>query len=73
MKRLELDRETAAAICEMHAEMGTWDRNGGPAEVEVQATLELLQGIGDLPKTLKPGDVADLSYIGEVLDKIGRE
>lgn len=73
MKRLQLDRETAAAIGGMHKENGTWDGNGGPEEGEVGATLELLQGIGDLPKGLKPEDVADLSYLREVLDEIGRK
>lgn len=73
MKRLDMDREAAVAISDMHIAMPTWDRNGGPREEEVRSTIEVLQGIGDLPRGVAPADLADLSYLKEVLDRIGRE
>ncbi len=73
VKRLALDRATAEAVSQAHLRMGTWDANGGPTAREVQSTIDLLTKMASLPRGLKASAVADLSYLNEVLDEIGRQ
>jgi NitT/TauT family transport system substrate-binding protein len=71
VKRLGLDRATAEAVSQAHLRMAIWDPNGGPATQDVQGTIDLLTEMASLPRGLRASDVADLSYLNEVLDEIG--
>ena len=73
VKRLALDRATAEAVGQAHLRMAIWDTNGGPTVQNVQGTIDFLTEAASLPRGLKASDVADLSYLNEVLDEIGRQ
>lgn len=73
VKRLALDRATAEAVSQAHLRMAIWDANGGLTARNVQGTVDFMTEIGSLPRGPKASDVADLSYLNEVLDEIGRQ
>jgi ABC-type nitrate/sulfonate/bicarbonate transport system substrate-binding protein len=72
VKRLALDPATAKAVGESHLQMKIWDANGGLTVESIQHTLDFLSNIGVLQAGLKVEDVADLSYLKNVLDEMGR-
>jgi ABC-type nitrate/sulfonate/bicarbonate transport system substrate-binding protein len=73
VRRLGLDRATAEAVSRAHLSMAIWDANGGPTTHDVQKTIDLMTEMAVLPRGLRVSDVADLSYLNEVLDEIGRQ
>lgn len=52
---------------------GTWDGNGGLTVERVQSTIDFLTEIGSLKTGQTAADVADLSYLEQVLRAIGRQ
>lgn len=71
----EASGEFGEAIAEAYVEAGIFDPNGGLTEEGVEYTLEFFgpDGTGATTTELSPDEVADLSYLQDVLDEIGRE
>ena len=55
-----------------HLKNRLWVVNGGLTEEKIQATIDLLVDLEKLPQGLSVTDVADLSYLSEVLADMGR-
>ena len=72
VKRLSLDRATAVEIADAHLDREIWDVNGGLTRENVQATIDLLFDEDAIPSRLAVGDVAELSYLRDVLAEIGQ-
>ncbi|MCL4486748.1 MAG: ABC transporter substrate-binding protein [Chloroflexi bacterium] len=73
VKRLGIDPEVAKQAGEIQFGYNTWDRNGGLTAENIQSTLDFLGKIDPTLNGLHTQDVADLSYLSEVLDEIGRK
>jgi NitT/TauT family transport system substrate-binding protein len=72
-ERLEVEPELLPEIIQAHLDINTWDVNGGVTEEGVLYSLEFYTSAGNLEPGLATTDVADLSYLEEVLDEMGRE
>jgi ABC-type nitrate/sulfonate/bicarbonate transport system substrate-binding protein len=73
VKRLNMDPATAKSTGDAWLKLGIWDPNGGLTSQNIQYTLDFLKGMNALPATLKVYDIADLTYLDAVLNKIGRK
>jgi ABC-type nitrate/sulfonate/bicarbonate transport system substrate-binding protein len=72
-RRLAVDPEFLPRFVTAHAELDMWDVNGGLEAESVQYSLDFFTDAGKLDAGLTVDDVADLSYLNQVLDEIGRE
>jgi ABC-type nitrate/sulfonate/bicarbonate transport system substrate-binding protein len=71
--RLAIDPEVLPQFVAAHCELDIWDVNGGLDEQSVEYSLEFFTTAGKLDAGLTADDVADLVYLNQVLDEIGRE
>jgi ABC-type nitrate/sulfonate/bicarbonate transport system substrate-binding protein len=71
-KRFELEPVLARASADIYLEHELWDVNGRYTYELVQRNIEFLESTGTLEPGLKAEDIADLSFLNEVLDEIGR-
>ncbi|MBN8730415.1 MAG: ABC transporter substrate-binding protein [Acidobacteria bacterium] len=71
MKRLSLAHAEAKQIVEGHLAGKIWDRDGGLTARKVEDTLALLTGLGLVPASLRPEDVADLAPLQSILKEPG--
>lgn len=71
MKRLSLGRAETQQIVEGHLAGKIWDRDGGLTARRVEDTLALLAGLGLVPASLRPEDVADLAPLQSILKEPG--
>lgn len=65
--------DEAQRLAEFFLERQTWDVSGEYTLETVQRTVDFLQEYGDLGPDIKAEDAADLSYLNEVWDEIGRQ
>lgn len=72
VKFLDLDAETAQTLAQAYLALGMWDPNGGLEREDVQSSLDFFTENGSLPEGLTVDGVADLSYLNQVLEEIGR-
>jgi ABC-type nitrate/sulfonate/bicarbonate transport system substrate-binding protein len=72
-KFLSLDPQSAKEIGDSYLQLKIWDANGSLTMNNVQYTIDFLTGIKSLPASLGAKDVADLSYLNDVLGEIGRK
>lgn len=73
IEQLKLDPSTAKILVDASLAAGAWDPNGALTRENVQYTLNFLQAMSAVPRTLRFEDVADLSYLDAVLAEIGRK
>lgn len=73
VKRLGADPASAKASGDAWLKLGVWDPNGGLKRENLQYTLDFLVNIKGVPAGLTVDDVADLSYLNDVLNEIGRK
>ena len=73
IEQLKVDRDTAKTLADASLAANAWDPNGALTRENVQYTLNFLQDIDAVPRTLRFEDVADLSYLDTVLAEIGRQ
>lgn len=72
-RRLDFDPEILQAIVEAYFAINAWDPNGGLTQDAVDYTVAFFAESGELDPGLTAGDVADLSYLDEVLAEMGRQ
>jgi ABC-type nitrate/sulfonate/bicarbonate transport system substrate-binding protein len=73
VKRLGADPASAKESGDAWLKLGTWDPNGGLTRESIQYTMDFLVNIKTVPAGLGVDDVADLSYLNQVLNEIGRK
>jgi NitT/TauT family transport system substrate-binding protein len=73
VKYLSRDSAQAQELAAAYISAGAWDVNGGLTRDNLGTTLEFLASSGLVPQDTKVDNVADLSYLNAVLDKIGRK
>ncbi len=73
LKHTELDRTSAEIAAETYLAQNMWDVNGGLTDSSVNNLLTLMIGTGTLPPETTPNQVADLSFLNQVLDELGRK
>jgi ABC-type nitrate/sulfonate/bicarbonate transport system substrate-binding protein len=72
VRRLSIDADTARAIGTAHLAMNIWDGDGLISPDRVQSTIDFLVKANALPAGTRQDQVADFSYLREVLADIGR-
>ncbi len=72
VQQLKVDPGTAKTLVDAYISVKAWDPNGVLTQENVQYTLDFLKGMNAVPAGLKYEDVADLSYLNDVLNEIGR-
>ena len=73
-KRLEIDPELLDSLVEAHLAVNFWDVNGGLSEEDIQYTLDFFTNVGNIEEgAVTVDDLADLSYLNEVLEEIGQQ
>ncbi|MFQ5855417.1 MAG: ABC transporter substrate-binding protein [Anaerolineae bacterium] len=72
-KWLAIDPEVLPKVVEAQFAANSWDVNGGLDEDSIQFSIDFFTNAGRLDPGLTVDDVADLSYLNEVLDEIGRQ
>jgi NitT/TauT family transport system substrate-binding protein len=60
-------------ITQAHLDINSWDANGGMTEDGVEYSLQFFVNAGKLEPGLTVADVAELSFLEEVLEEMGRE
>lgn len=73
VKYLHLDPKTAETIAQEYLALNLWDVNGGLTRGDVQYSINFFTKTKSIPEGLTVDAVADLSYLNEVLDEIGRK
>lgn len=73
VKYMKYTPDQARTIADAYLAANTWDANGGLNADSLEATLDFLSKNGKVPATVKPEDVADLSYLNDVLNDLGRK
>lgn len=73
VKFLDLDAGTAQSLARAYLTLDMWDRNGGLEREDVQSSLDFFTRTGSLPEGLTVDGVANLSYLDEVLQEMGRK
>lgn len=72
-KYLHLDSTTAETIAQAYLALNMWDPNGGLTREDVQYSLDFFTKTNSIPEGMTVDSVADLSYLRQVLDEIGRK
>jgi NitT/TauT family transport system substrate-binding protein len=72
-KWLAIDPEVLPKVVEAQFAANSWDVNGGLDEDAIQFSIDFFTNSGSLEPGLTVDGVADLSYLNEVLDEIGRQ
>lgn len=72
-KQHGFDAARAQYLADAYLQEKTWEPNGGLTPENIQLTLDLLKSIGALPPEIQVKDVANLSYLNQVLSEIGRK
>jgi NitT/TauT family transport system substrate-binding protein len=70
---LKMTPEDAKTTSDAYLAAGVWDVNGGMTNDSVQATINFFAKQKKLPATIKPEDVADLSFLNTVLKELGQQ
>ena len=68
-----IDAAVLPDMVKAYMDIAAWDINGGLPEEAVVYSLEVCQKAGSVPSSLKAADTYDLSYLNDVLKKIGRK
>lgn len=71
-RHLGMDREEAARLGGAYLAKSIWNVNGGMDRRSVAESIDLFTRMGSLPPGLNEAGVADLTYLDQVLGKIGR-
>jgi len=67
-----LDEAILDEVVEQYVEFNLFDSNGGVTESNINYTVQFFAQAGSIPLGLGVDQAADLSYLNEVLDEIGR-
>jgi hypothetical protein len=67
-----MDSGEAARLGGAYLAKGIWNVNGGMDSRSVAESIDLFTRMGSLPPGLNEANVADLNYLNQLLDKIGR-
>jgi NitT/TauT family transport system substrate-binding protein len=70
-RRLDAEPDTLPQVVEAHFAINAWDVNGGLTEDAVEYTLRFFTDSGELEAGLEPSEVADLTFLNDVLDDLG--
>lgn len=73
VKFLDLDAETAQTVAKAYLALDMWDQNGGLGREDVQYSIDFFTKSGSLPEGLTVDGVAELSYLNQVLEEMGRK
>lgn len=70
---VDLDPNVLSQVADASLAINAWDVNGGMTESDLEYTLDFYARAGNLEPDLTVADVADLSFLEEVLAEMGRE
>ncbi len=73
VEHLSLSEEQAQRNAAAYLALDLWDSNGGMERDAIQKSLDFFIGIESVPEGLGPDDVADFSFLNQVLDEMGRQ
>jgi ABC-type nitrate/sulfonate/bicarbonate transport system substrate-binding protein len=73
LKHTELDEASATRAAETYHAQNMFDANGGLTDSSVQNLLTFMISSGTLPEGTSADQVADLHFLNEILEEMGRE
>lgn len=73
VKHLGIDKAEAAELARFYLAKVLWDVNGGMDLESIAYSIDFFTKSGSLPPGLRDTEVADLTYLDQVLAKIGRQ
>lgn len=72
VKYLGMEKAEAAELAQFYMDANIWDANGGIDRESIAYSIDFFTKMDSIPPGLTEANVADLAYLNQVLDKIGR-